>query len=141
MSTHSALCDICFKVLRGFIIPSRRHFLEEVFCCLSVEKPNVSQNSNQHLHVPFCIKRAELNPAPGSCAPSPLTCAVKRGHHQAIRFLLERGADMCMRDFSQRTCMHVAVYSADLETVNILLEVSILVAEAGLSRLADSVIE
>ena len=37
--------------------------------------------------------------------------------------------------------MHVAVYSADLETVNILLEVSILVAEAVLSRLADSVIE
>ncbi|XP_078348823.1 transient receptor potential cation channel subfamily A member 1-like isoform X2 [Oculina patagonica] len=67
-------------------------------------------------------KGASICPLPGSTAPSPLMCAVKRGHHRAILFLLQRGSPIDLRDSHQRTCLHVAAYSANVETVDIILK-------------------
>lgn len=50
-------------------------------------------------------------------------CAVKRGHHKAAVFLIKRGSPIDLRDAHQRTCLHVAAYSANAETVDIILEV------------------
>ncbi|XP_031562772.1 transient receptor potential cation channel subfamily A member 1-like [Actinia tenebrosa] len=55
-------------------------------------------------------------------APSPLMCAVKRGHSDAIRLLLRRGSSVFVRDLHQRTCLHVAVWSDNEGTLDILLE-------------------
>ncbi|XP_020632908.1 sex-determining protein fem-1-like [Orbicella faveolata] len=68
-------------------------------------------------------KGAAICPLPGSTAPSPLMCAAKRGHNRAILFLLQRGSPIDLRDSHQRTCLHVAAHSADVETVDIILEV------------------
>ena len=50
-------------------------------------------------------------------------CAAKRGHHRAILFLLQHGSPIDLRDSHQRTCLHVAAHSADVETVDIILKV------------------
>ena len=50
-------------------------------------------------------------------------CAVKRGHHRAIMFLLQRGASIDFRDSGHRTCLHVAAHSGNAETVDIILKV------------------
>jgi len=67
-------------------------------------------------------KGASICPLPGSTAPSPLMCAAKRGHNSAILFLLQRGSPIDLRDSHQRTCLHVAAHSADVETVDIILK-------------------
>ncbi|XP_020632929.1 transient receptor potential cation channel subfamily A member 1-like isoform X2 [Orbicella faveolata] len=67
-------------------------------------------------------KGAAICSLPGSSAPSPLMCAAKRGHNRAILFLLQRGSPIDLRDSHQRTCLHVAAHSADVETVDIILE-------------------
>lgn len=67
-------------------------------------------------------KGAAICPLPDSTAPSPLMCAVKRGHHKAAVFLIKRGSPIDLRDAHQRTCLHVAAYSANAETVDIILE-------------------
>ncbi|XP_048575718.1 transient receptor potential cation channel subfamily A member 1 [Nematostella vectensis] len=64
----------------------------------------------------------EISPSPGSRAPSPLLCAVKRCHYQAVTHILQRGSPIELRDTSDRTALHIAVYSADAKTVSILLE-------------------
>ena len=51
-------------------------------------------------------------------------CAVKRGHHSAVKFLLQQGSPIEMRDYNQRTCLHVAVYSSEAETLKILIQVT-----------------
>jgi len=50
-------------------------------------------------------------------------CAVKRGHHRAVKFLLQQGSPIELRDYNHRTCLHVAVYSSEAETLKILIQV------------------
>ena len=70
---------------------------------------------------------AHIAPSPGSCAPSPLMCAAKRGHHGAIRFLFQRGSPINLQERHKTTCLHVAVYSADVKTLNIILQVELMI--------------
>ncbi|XP_031563358.1 transient receptor potential cation channel subfamily A member 1-like isoform X2 [Actinia tenebrosa] len=65
---------------------------------------------------------AQLNSPPGSGSPSPLMCAVERGQHKAIEFLLSRGALIDLVDNQWRNCLHIASACADPETVQILLQ-------------------
>ncbi|KAK3725015.1 hypothetical protein QZH41_017479, partial [Actinostola sp. cb2023] len=58
----------------------------------------------------------------GLTESNPLMCAVKRGHGDVIRLLLTRGSSIAVRDSSRRTCLHVAVYSDNEETLDILLQ-------------------
>ena len=51
-------------------------------------------------------------------------CAVKRGHHCAAKFLLQQGSPIELRDYNHRTCLHVAVYSSEAETLKILIQVT-----------------
>lgn len=67
-------------------------------------------------------KGAAICPLPDSTVPSPLMCAVKRGHHKAAVFLIKRGSPIDLRDAHQRTCLHVAAYSTNAETVDIIFE-------------------
>ena len=67
---------------------------------------------------------AQLYPATNTCTPSPLMCAVKRSKHEAIAFYLSRGFPLDMyKDMNWRTVLHVAVACADIQTVEIILEV------------------
>jgi len=68
-------------------------------------------------------KGADISPQPNHCGPSPLMCAVKRGHHYAVKFLLQQGSPIELRDFNHRTCLHVAVYSSETETLKTLIQV------------------
>ena len=52
-------------------------------------------------------------------------CAVKNGHHDAIKFLLQRGALIDFTDSYHRTCLHVAAHSGNADTVDIILQVII----------------
>lgn len=70
-------------------------------------------------------KGAELSPEANSCSPSPLMCAVKRGHQAAVKFLLQQGSPIDLRDLNQRTSLHVAVYSSDAETLKIIIQVTV----------------
>ncbi|KAL9957506.1 hypothetical protein ACROYT_G039145 [Oculina patagonica] len=65
---------------------------------------------------------AAISPQADSCAPSPLMCAVKRGHHGAVKFLLQHGSPIDLRDLNQRTCLHVAVYSSDVDTLKTIIQ-------------------
>ncbi|EDO36969.1 predicted protein, partial [Nematostella vectensis] len=47
-----------------------------------------------------------------------------RCHYQAVTHILQRGSPIELRDTSDRTALHIAVYSADAKTVSILLEVA-----------------
>jgi len=67
-------------------------------------------------------KGADISPQPNHCGPSPLMCAVKRGHHYAVKFLLQQGSPIELRDFNHRTCLHVAVYSSETETLKTLIQ-------------------
>ena len=69
------------------------------------------------------LKGADISPEADACAPSPLMCAVKRGQHAAVKFLLQNGSPIDLRDLNHRTCLHVAVYSSDAETVKIIIQV------------------
>ena len=71
----------------------------------------------------FLNKGADISPQPNHCGPSPLMCAVKRGHHYAVKFLLQQGSPIELRDFNHRTCLHVAVYSSETETLKTLIQV------------------
>ena len=51
-------------------------------------------------------------------------CAVKRGRHHAVKFLLQQGSPIELRDFNHRTCLHVAVYSSEVETLKTLIQVT-----------------
>ena len=50
-------------------------------------------------------------------------CAVKRSQHNAVKYFLERGFSLKYKDLNWRTCLHVAVACADIETVDLILEV------------------
>ena len=50
-------------------------------------------------------------------------CAVKRGHDYAVELLLQQGSPIELRDFNHRTCLHVAVYSSEAETLKTLIQV------------------
>lgn len=52
-------------------------------------------------------------------------CAVKNGHHDAIKFLLQREALIDFTDSYHRTCLHVAAHSGNADTVDIILKVII----------------
>ncbi|KAK3737775.1 hypothetical protein QZH41_012214 [Actinostola sp. cb2023] len=65
---------------------------------------------------------SDVLPPPGSTMPAPLLCAVKRGHNKAIVFLLKRGSPIALRDTQYRTCLHIAVYTAGIETVRVILK-------------------
>jgi len=69
---------------------------------------------------------ASVLPPPDSSMPAPLLCAVKRGHHEAAMFLLQRGSPIVLRDSQNRSCLHIAVYTAGLETVRVILQVNTL---------------
>ncbi|XP_032236957.1 transient receptor potential cation channel subfamily A member 1 isoform X2 [Nematostella vectensis] len=66
--------------------------------------------------------RVLLNPDSSCPAPSPLMCAVKRGHLDAVRLLLSRDTPISIRDINGRCCLHVAVYCDDVTTLRLLLE-------------------
>ena len=82
----------------------------------------------------FSNKGADISPQADSYSPSPLMCAVKRGHHNAVKFLLQQGSPIDLRDVNQRTCLHVAVFSSEAETLKTILQVIII-----LGALSDSV--
>ncbi|KAJ7386254.1 hypothetical protein OS493_010658 [Desmophyllum pertusum] len=65
---------------------------------------------------------AHISPQADSRAPSPLMCAVKRGHHCAVKFLLQHGSPIDLRDVNHRTCLHVAVYSSEAETLRTIIQ-------------------
>lgn len=77
-------------------------------------------------HVPIIefllAQGARLYPVADSCTPSPLMCAVKRSQNNAVRYFLERGFSLKYKDLNWRTCLHVAVACADIETVDLILE-------------------
>ena len=50
-------------------------------------------------------------------------CAVKRNQHAAVKFFLARGFPMKFKDMNWRTVLHVAVACADIEIVDLILEV------------------
>ena len=66
---------------------------------------------------------ADISPEVDACSPSPLMCAVKRGHHEAVSFLLQHGSPIDLKDSNHRTCLHVAVYSSDTKTLKIIIQV------------------
>ena len=71
----------------------------------------------------FLNKGADISPQPNHCGPSPLMCAVKRGRDSAVKYLLQQGSPIELRDFNHRTCLHVAVYSSEAETLKTLIQV------------------
>ncbi|XP_027043650.1 ankyrin-3-like [Pocillopora damicornis] len=68
---------------------------------------------------------ADISSEENTYSPSPLMCAVKRGHPNAVRFLLQSGSPIDLRDVSHRTSLHVAVFSSDAETLKVILQVNL----------------
>jgi ankyrin repeat protein len=44
--------------------------------------------------------------------------------HEAVKFLLDAGASVMLRDQMMDTCLHVAVRKGDVETVKVIMEVT-----------------
>ena len=58
-----------------------------------------------------------------NCSPCPLMCAVKRSQHYAVKYFLARCYPLKFKDMNWRTVLHVAVACADIQTVDLILEV------------------
>jgi len=58
-----------------------------------------------------------------NCNPCPLMCAVKRSQHYAVKYFLARSYPLQFKDMNWRTVLHVAVACADIQTVDLILEV------------------
>lgn len=58
-----------------------------------------------------------------NCSPCPLMCAVKRSQHYAVKYFLARSYPLKFKDMNWRTVLHVAVACADIQTVDLILEV------------------
>lgn len=83
----------------------------------------ITRCSSSFVNLSMSPQGASINPLSGCTAPSPLMCAVKNGHHDAIKFLLQRGALIDFTDSYHRTCLHVAAHSGNADTVDIILKV------------------
>ena len=72
-----------------------------------------------------------LHPTTETCTPCPLMCAVKRSQHYAVKYFLARGFPLKFKDMNWRTVLHVAVACADIQTVDLILEVNRIELEVG----------
>lgn len=66
-------------------------------------------------------KDAKLNARDGE-GRSPLLNAVAAGHVEAVRALLQHGADISATDLLMKTCVHLAVENERLKMLAMLLE-------------------
>lgn len=53
---------------------------------------------------------------------TPLMIATWNSHDAIVEYLLQNGADMHLRDWEHKTCLHVAVEKRDVEILEILLK-------------------
>jgi len=79
-----------------------------------------------------------LHPTTQTCTPCPLMCAVKKSQHYAVKYFLARGFPLQFKDMNWRTVLHVAVACADIQTVDLILEVNRIKLELRWLKTASS---